>query len=151
MSRPSNKTLLPRYHARDVAWQRALGENIPLVLGSATPSLEAWHRAEQGDFEHISMPRRVSNRPMPDVVTVDLRNRELARGGRGGISRHLHQAMTAALHDRGQVILFLNRRGFSTHIQCPACGFVLQCPACELSLTFHRQQNQTVCHYLRLP
>ena len=137
----------PRYHARDVAWQRALSERIPLVLGSATPSLEAWYRAEQGEFEHVSMPRRVSNRVMPDVVNVDLRDRAFSRGGRGGISRPLHQAMTAALHDKGQIILFLNRRGFSTHIQCPACGFVLQCPHCELSLTFHRQQNQTLCHY----
>ncbi len=137
----------PRYHARDVAWQRALDEKIPLVLGSATPSLEAWHRAEQGEFEHVSMPRRVSNRVMPDVVTVDLRDRALSRGGRGGISRPLHQAMAAALHDKGQVILFLNRRGFSTHIQCPACGYVLQCPHCELSLTFHRQQNRMLCHY----
>ncbi len=137
----------PRYHARDVAWQRAVGERIPLVLGSATPSLESWYRAEQKEFTLTSLPRRVSDRSMPDVVTIDLRDRAQSRGGRGGISRPLHQAMTAALHDHGQVILFLNRRGFSTHIQCPACGFVLQCPHCDLSLTFHRQQNQTLCHY----
>ena len=137
----------PRYHARDVAWQRARAEKIPLILGSATPSLEAWHRAEQGEFEKISLPKRVMNLPMPDVMTVDLRDPAQSRGGRGGISRPLHQAMTAALRDGGQVILLLNRRGFSTHIQCPACGYVLNCKNCELSLTFHRQKNTTICHY----
>lgn len=137
----------PRYHARDVAWQRAQAENIPLVLGTATPSLEAWRLAELGDFEKLSLPRRVMNLPMPDVMTVDLRDPMQSRGGRGGISRPLHQAMTAALRDGGQVILLLNRRGFSTHIQCPACGYVLNCKHCELSLTFHRQKNTTLCHY----
>ncbi len=137
----------PRYHARDVAWQRARAENIPLVLGSATPSLEAWHMAEQGVFQLLSLPKRVMNRPMPDVLTVDLRDPAKAAGSRGGISRPLQQAMAAALRDEGQVILLLNRRGFSTHIQCPACGYVLNCKHCELSLTFHRQRNTTLCHY----
>ena len=138
---------VPRYHARDVAWQRAQAESIPLVLGSATPSLEAWHAADRGEFRKISMPRRVMNLPMPDVLTVDLRDPGQARGSRGGISRQLNQAMTVALREGGQVILLLNRRGFSTHIQCPACGYVLNCKHCELSLTFHRQKNVTLCHY----
>ena len=118
----------PRYHAREVAWQRALSEKIPLVLGSATPSLEAWHRAEAGNFEHISMPRRVSDRRMPDVVTVDLRDRALSRGGRGGISRPLMQAMTAALQDEGQVILFLNRRAFLHTFNVPRVGSYFSAP-----------------------
>ena len=137
----------PRYHARDVAWQRAQAENIPLVLGSATPSLEAWQLAAQGEFQRISLPRRVMDLPLPDVLTVDLRDPMQSRGSRGGISRPLHQAMTVALREGGQVILLLNRRGFSTHIQCPACGYVLNCKHCELSLTFHRQKNTTLCHY----
>lgn len=137
----------PRYHARDVAWQRAVAERIPLVLGSATPSLEAWQRAVDGEFTHMSLPKRVLDRPLPDVATIDLRDPGQSRGGRGGISRPLHQAMVAALREQGQVILLLNRRGFSTHIQCPACGFVLNCPACEISLTFHRQKNKALCHY----
>ena len=137
----------PRYHARDVAWQRALGERIPLVLGSATPSLESWQRVKQKEFELVSIPKRVMNLPMPDVLTVDLRDPAQARGGRGGISRQLHQAVVAALRDGGQVILLLNRRGFSTHIQCPTCGHVLNCKHCELSLTFHRQTNRAICHY----
>jgi primosomal protein N' (replication factor Y) len=137
----------PRYHARDVAWQRAQAEHIPLVLGSATPSLEAWQRCELREFERLSLPSRVNNLPMPNVVTVDLRDPANSRFGRGAISRQLYQAMSAALRDGGQVILLLNRRGFSTHIQCPACGFVLQCRYCELSLTFHRQHNSAICHY----
>ena len=137
----------PRYHARDVAWQRAIAERIPLVLGSATPSLESWQRVENGEYVRMSLPKRVLDLPLPDVATVDLRDPGQSRGGRGGISRPLHQAIVAALRDGGQVILLLNRRGFSTHIQCPACGFVLNCPDCELSLTFHRQNNKAICHY----
>ncbi len=137
----------PRYHARDVAWERARSEGIPLVLGSATPSLEAWQRARQGGFRLVSLPRRVLGLPLPDVMTVDLRDPGQARGSTGGISRHLHQAMQAALREGGQVILLLNRRGYSTHIQCPACGHVLNCPHCELSLTFHKQSSKAHCHY----
>jgi primosomal protein N' (replication factor Y) (superfamily II helicase) len=137
----------PRYHARDVAWQRALAEKIPLILGSATPSLEAWQKAELGEFERLDLPSRVSNRPLPNVMTVDLRDPGPTRHTRGAISRPLHQAMVAALRDDGQVILLLNRRGFSTHIQCPACGYVAKCPHCEIPLTFHRQESVTRCHY----
>jgi primosomal protein N' (replication factor Y) len=137
----------PRYHARDVAWQRALSERVPLVLGSATPSLESWQAAEEGTYERLSLPRRVLNRPLPDVATIDLRDPAKSRGGRGGISRTLHQAIVAALRDQGQVILLLNRRGYSTHLQCPACGYVLQCPHCDLPLTFHRPTNKALCHY----
>jgi primosomal protein N' (replication factor Y) len=137
----------PRYHARDVAWQRALAEGIPLVLGSATPSLEAWQRTESGEFRRMTLPKRVLDRPLPDVATIDLRDPAQSQGSRGGISRPLHQAIVAALRDEGQVILLLNRRGFSTHIQCPACGCVINCPHCEISLTFHRQKRKALCHY----
>jgi len=137
----------PRYHARDVAWQRAQSEGVPLVLGSATPSLEAWQRCAEGEFVRLSLPRRVLDLPLPDVVTVDLRTPGAAGTRRGSLSRPLVQAMHAALRDGGQVMLLLNRRGFSTHIQCPACGFVLQCRHCALSLTFHREQSAAVCHY----
>lgn len=137
----------PRYHARDVAWQRAQAESIPLVLGSATPSLEAWVRAQHGEFEKISLPKRVMNLPLPDVLTVDMRDPAQTRFGRGAITRPLHQAMVEALRGGGQVILLLNRRGFSTHIQCPACGFVLKCEYCDLALTYHRQHNTALCHY----
>ncbi len=137
----------PRYHARDVAWQRAQAEGIPLVLGSATPSLESWRRTETGEFSRLSLPKRVQNLALPQVMTVDLRDPAHAGRSRGAISRPLHQAMTAALRDGGQVMLLLNRRGFATHIQCPACGFVLKCDDCDLPLTFHRQHKAALCHY----
>jgi primosomal protein N' (replication factor Y) len=137
----------PRYHARDVAWQRAQAEGIPLVLGSATPSLEAWVRAQRGEFEKVSLPKRVMDLPLPDVMTIDMRDPAQTRFGRGAITRPLHQAMTEALRSGGQVILLLNRRGYSTHIQCPACGFVLKCDHCDLALTYHRQHGTALCHY----
>ncbi len=137
----------PRYHARDVAIRRAIDQSVPLVLASATPSLESWQRAQQGEYRLVEMPRRVLNLPMPVVKTIDLRNEMHSRQSRGAISRPLHQAMEIALRDGGQVILLLNRRGHSTHIQCPACGYAVVCPNCELALTFHRHDNTTVCHY----
>jgi primosomal protein N' (replication factor Y) len=137
----------PRYHARDVAIRRAADQNVPLVLASATPSLESWYRAQQGEYRLVEMPRRVYDRPMPAVRTIDLRTEAHGKNSRGAISRPLHQAMDAALRDGGQVILLLNRRGFSTHVQCPGCGFALKCPECDLALTFHRQDNSAICHY----
>lgn len=138
----------PRYHARDVALFRAQTEKVPLVLGSATPSLETYHRAQTGEFRLVSMPRRVLDRPMPDVLLIDLRNETRERGERGGaLSRPLRQAMERALHDGGQVILLLNRRGFATHIQCPACGETVRCPNCDIPLTHHQQAHLALCHY----
>ena len=137
----------PRYHARDVALRRAAQENVPLVLGSATPSLESWHRAQCGQYRLVEMPRRVLNRPMPAVGTIDLRDEFRSRTTRGAIHRHLHQAIAVAIRDGGQVILLLNRRGFSTHIQCPSCGEVVRCPECEIALTHHRTEEIALCHY----
>jgi primosomal protein N' (replication factor Y) len=138
---------VPRYHARDVAWQRAQAEGVPLVLGSATPSLESFQRTHTGEFQLLELPKRVLDLPLPQVMTVDLRDPGQTRFSRGSISRPLHQAMTAALRDGGQVMLLLNRRGFATHIQCPACGYVLKCEHCDLAMTYHRQHNTALCHY----
>jgi primosomal protein N' (replication factor Y) len=139
---------VPRYHARDVAIARAEAEEIPLVLGSATPSLESWQRAQNGAYTLVEMPRRVLGRPLPAVGTIDLRAQQ-ARGGmsHGAISRQLHAAVSAALDEGGQVILLLNRRGFATHIQCPACGHVVRCPECDIALTHHRTEETALCHY----
>jgi len=137
----------PRYHARQVAIRRAEAEGVPLVLGSATPSLESWNRAKQGEYELVEMPRRVFGRPMPAVGTIDLRSEELRFHTRGAISRQMHVAVRSALDDGGQVILLLNRRGFSTHIQCPACGHVVRCPECDIALTHHRTREIALCHY----
>ncbi len=138
----------PRYHARDVAVARAKAEEIPLVLGSATPSLESWHRAQTGEYTLVSMPRRVEDRPLPAVGTIDLRA-EKGRGSlsHGALSRQLLAAVKTAINDGGQVILLLNRRGFSTHIQCPACGYAAVCPECDIALTHHRTKEVALCHY----
>ncbi|MGD0898425.1 MAG: primosomal protein N' [Thermoguttaceae bacterium] len=137
----------PRYHAREVARARAAAEKVPLVLGSATPSLESWSRAQRGEYRLLEMPRRVLGRPMPAVGTIDLRTQGPRHGRYGAIGRQLHQAMAAALEDGGQVILLLNRRGFSTHIQCPRCGQVMRCPHCDIALTHHRTDETALCHY----
>ena len=137
----------PRYHARDVAIARAEAEGVPLILGSATPSLESWSRAQTGEYTLVTMPRRVMDRPMPNVGTIDLRSEARRRESRGAIGRQLHAAIGASLEAGGQVILLLNRRGFSTHIQCPACGHVVRCPDCDIALTHHRTQQIALCHY----
>ncbi|MCC7085250.1 MAG: primosomal protein N' [Pirellulales bacterium] len=137
----------PRYHAREVALWRAREEKVPLVLASATPSLESWYRAVKGEYRLIEMPRRVLDRPLPSVGTIDLRLEFRNRTTRGAVSRQLHQAIEAALRGDGQVMLLLNRRGYSTHIQCPACGKVVHCPNCDLPLTHHRAGDLAICHY----
>lgn len=138
---------VPRYHARDVAVMRAKLENIPILLGSATPSLESWANAERGQYTLLQLPNRVENRPLPEVVLVDLRYERRSGGKFSAISPTLERAMREALNAGGQVMLLLNRRGFSTHVHCPACGYVAVCPNCDLSLTFHRQRSSLMCHY----
>ena len=135
----------PRYHARKVAHARASSLGIPLVLGTATPSLESWHATATGHAKLIRMPTRIHDRPMPEVQLVDLRVRDDRTSG--AISRPLHSAMDETLRERGQVMLLLNRRGFATTIQCPACGHVVACPDCDMPLTHHRDGGKAVCHY----
>lgn len=137
----------PRYHARDVALERARAEGVPLLLGSATPSLESWHRARTGEYGLLELPRRVLDRPLPAVGTIDLRQAPRGRGSFGALSRPLVTAMERALDEGGQVILLLNRRGFSTHLQCPSCGKVVRCPHCDIALTHHRAADVAICHY----
>ena len=138
---------VPRYHARDVALRRASDEGIPLLLGSATPSLETWHQAKAGAYRLLELPKRVLDLPLPRVMTIDLANERQSHGSRWAISRPLCRAMEKALAEGGQVILFLNRRGYSTHIQCPSCAAVMRCPQCEIPLTHHRQDDTALCHY----
>lgn len=135
----------PRYHARRVAHRRAGLLGIPLVLGSATPSLESYYAAQTGHAELLRMQRRIADRPMPSVRLVDLRLREQRSGG--AMSRPLIQAVRQTIAEDGQVILLLNRRGFATQIQCPDCGHVVACPDCDLPLTHHRDGGKAVCHY----
>jgi primosomal protein N' (replication factor Y) len=137
----------PRYHARDVAIMRARLEGIPILLGSATPALETWHNAQRGQYTLLTLPSRVQDLPLPKVALIDLRH-DLPRGGSyQGLSPSLERSMRYALAEGGQVILLLNRRGFSTHVHCPACGYVESCRFCDLALTYHRERDVTLCHY----
>jgi primosomal protein N' (replication factor Y) (superfamily II helicase) len=133
----------PRYHARDVAVKRAQMEGIPVLLGSATPSLETWWNAERNRYTRLTMPSRVGGRAMPRVEIIDLRNEKPPLGG---LSEPLRHAMTEALAAGGQVILLLNRRGFHTFVICPKCGHVLNCHACDVAVTYHRERHLLVCH-----
>jgi primosomal protein N' (replication factor Y) len=137
----------PRYHARDVAVMRARLEGIPLLMGSATPSLESWANAAKGAYTLLSMPNRVESRPLPAVKIIDLRHEPKGTGKHGAISPTLEAAMRNTLKAKGQIILLLNRRGFSTHVHCQGCGHVAQCANCDLALTFHRTKAALVCHY----
>jgi primosomal protein N' (replication factor Y) len=137
----------PRYHARDVAVMRARLQNIPVLMGSATPSLESWHNAQRGQYTLLTLPQRVLERPMPNVVLIDRRHQEPRKVWFGGLSEPLERAMHHALKDGGQVMLLLNRRGFSTHVHCPACGHVEQCRFCDLAMTYHQQREAMLCHY----
>ena len=137
----------PRYHAREVALYRARQLGIPVVLGSATPSLESWQAARDGRFRRLALPARVMNRPLPDVRVVDLRIEFRQRKWKGLVSRPLYGAIRETLNDGGQVILLLNRRGFARHIQCPACGATVECPECDIALTHHQDGQVAICHY----
>ncbi len=135
----------PRYHAREVARRRAELEKIPLVLGSATPSLESWERTLRGEWDLVRMPNRVEGLPMPPVVVVDIRNDPECQAG-ASIGRALRTAMHNTLESEGQVILFLNLRGFSPVIWCRACGGGVKCPNCDVTLTLHKHDQVAVCH-----
>jgi primosomal protein N' (replication factor Y) len=137
----------PRYHARDVAVMRARLEGIPIILGSATPSLESWHNAQRGQYALLRLPSRVLDRPLPHVALIDVRHEPFGRGRYHALTPTLERAMHQALADDGQVILLLNRRGFSTHVHCPACGHVEFCKFCDLALTYHRERAIALCHH----
>jgi primosomal protein N' (replication factor Y) len=139
--------MTPRYHARDVAVMRARLENIPIILGSATPSLESWHNAQRGQYALLTLPKRVYDRPLPSVHLIDLRHDRDPLHRLDGLSPSLERAMRHALGQGGQVILLLNRRGFSTYLHCPACGHVEHCRFCDLAMTYHREREIILCHY----
>jgi len=134
----------PRYHARDVAEWIAKAERVPLVLGSATPSLETFSRCLRGEWTMCRLPNRVGGSQMPAVITVDLR--DPSSRSRGAVSPRLLAGIKWALDSGGQVMLLLNRRGFATHVQCRDCGFTLRCPQCDLALTLHQPGHRGICH-----
>ena len=143
----------PCYHARTVAHWRAEQVQCPLILGSATPSLETWVMAQAAspDSSHyLSLPDRVYQQPMPPIDLVDMRE-ELQKGNRSMFSDRLHRALVNLQAEGQQGLLFINRRGHSTFVSCRSCGYVVNCPNCSVSLTYHQTENQTVpllrCHY----
>ena len=136
----------PKYETVDVAYKRASLSDAVLVLGSATPGVTSYFRAKSGIYELIEMNERIGGSVMPKLEIIDMR-REAAAGNTGVISRELARRIDSALSRREQVILFLNRRGFSTRILCPDCGYIMTCPDCGISLTYHKSVNAAVCHY----
>lgn len=138
----------PRYHARDVALVRARLEGARVLVGSATPSLETLHLAGTGQLARFELPERVGARPLPPVEVVDLRSAARVPDARGvPWTTALDEAVRGALARGEQVILLLNRRGFATFLQCPACGDVRTCPQCAIALTVHRTPPALRCHY----
>lgn len=136
---------MPRYHAREVALQRGKMEHARVVLGSATPSLEAYYGAMTGKYRLFRLTRRAGQAELPSVSVVDLRQ-ELREGNRSMLSRSLREAMEERLASGEQVMLFLNRRGYAGFVSCRSCGHVLTCPHCAVSLSLHRG-GKLVCHY----
>ncbi len=136
----------PKYETVDVAYMRAkLNEGV-LVLGSATPSIVSYNRAKSGIYKLIEMPHRVGESLLPEIETVDMK-KELRKGNTTVISEALAEGISESLRRREQIILFLNRRGYSTQVICSDCGHVMTCEDCGITLTYHKSSNSAVCHY----
>jgi primosomal protein N' (replication factor Y) len=136
-----------RYHARDMALLRAQYAGAVCILGSATPSIETYHRANKGRIRLLSLPTRATGATMPKVEVVDLRRHRKGPTGHALLSGPLHSAINRCLESGHQAIIFLNRRGFAPSVRCVACGAVAECPACSVALTEHRAQGVLRCHY----
>ncbi|MGD0652316.1 MAG: primosomal protein N' [Verrucomicrobiia bacterium] len=136
----------PRYNARDVAVMRGKLERAVVVLGSATPSLESFYNARRGRYALATLSRRVDHKKMPLMRIVDMRQEAILAKGLYVLSHRLRDAIHARLEKSEQVILFLNRRGYATHLFCPKCGYVASCPNCSITLTYHRKAEQLLCH-----
>ncbi len=141
----------PRYHARDVAIKLAQLSGAVVILGSATPDIGSFHKAQQGEYQLVELKERITPRgysPLPVVTIVDLRE-ELKAGNTSLFSRSLLAAIKDALARGEQIILFLNRRGTATFVRCGSCGFVFRCPRCSVALTYHSVEKKLICHRCR--
>jgi primosomal protein N' (replication factor Y) (superfamily II helicase) len=137
----------PRYHARDVAVMRAKMSNAVVVLGSATPSLESYFNAKKNKYALIELPDRVEQRPLPEVEIVDMRQEYQETGHEQVISRRLAAEIKDRIERREQVMVLLNRRGYSPVVLCRTCGKKLECANCAIALTHHKREHKMVCHY----
>ena len=135
----------PRYHARDVAIIRGEYNNIPIILGSATPSLESFARANKGVYELLTLTKRAGNGRLPNVYIVDMKNE--VKKGNFILSKILSDKIKEKIDKNEQVILLLNRRGYSSMLTCRDCGNVIKCPNCDITLTYHKSSNTNRCHY----
>ncbi len=137
----------PRYHARDVAVMRAKMANAVVVLGSATPSLESYFNARKNKYTLLELPDRVEQRPLPEVEIIDMRQEFQETGQEQVISRRLAQEIRERLDGKEQVMVLLNRRGYSPLVLCRTCGKVLECKNCAIALTHHKRSHRMECHY----
>jgi len=137
----------PRYHARDVAVMRAKMAGATVVLGSATPSLESYFNAKKNKYALVELPDRVEQRPLPEVEIVDMRQEFQETGREQVVSRKLADEIKERLERREQVMVLLNRRGYSPVVMCRSCGQTLQCENCAIAMTHHKRQHKMVCHY----
>ncbi len=137
----------PRYHARDVAVMRGVRENATVLLGSATPALESYYNTVQKKYVLATLSKRVDHQVMPRMEIVDMIEEAQNQGRPQILSRRLVDLVNGALAQGEQVILFLNRRGYATHMQCLNCGYTAECDDCSVKFTYHRQINQLVCHF----
>ena len=136
----------PRYNARDLAVVRGQQEGAVVVLGSATPCMESYYNVQRKKYFLLSLTERADEKNMPIVRIVDMRNASSKGKGISIFSPQLHEAILQRLEKKEQVMLFLNRRGWSSSLQCPECGFVAECPNCSVSLTYHRSAQKLMCH-----
>ena len=136
----------PRYNAKELAGYIAKKNNIPLVLGSATPDICTYYKAENKQIELLKLSRRANDSNLPDVEIIDLKQ-ELANGNRSILSTKLYSEIEENLRNKRQTILFLNRRGYSTFVMCRDCGYVVKCKNCNITMTYHLKTNKLKCHY----
>jgi primosomal protein N' (replication factor Y) (superfamily II helicase) len=137
----------PRYHGRDVAVMRAKMSKAAVVLGSATPSLETYYNATHGKYKLLELPERIEKRPLPEVEVIDMRD-EFQRTHKDAIlSRRLLEKIGERLERREQVMVLLNRRGYSSFVLCRSCGETVQCKNCAIAMTYHKREHRLICHY----
>ncbi|MGM9974053.1 MAG: primosomal protein N' [Clostridiaceae bacterium] len=135
----------PKYHVKDIAVFLSKNNNCKVVLGSATPSIESYHNAMKGKYKLVQLNNRIDGATMPLITLVDMRE-ELANNNRSIFSKQLYEDIKLGLSKKEQIILFLNRRGYSTFVSCRKCGYVFKCPNCDISLTYHNN-GRLICHY----
>ncbi|MDR3364783.1 MAG: primosomal protein N' [Clostridiales Family XIII bacterium] len=139
----------PKYDTVEVAVKRAAAAGASVLLGSATPSVVSSYRAEQGLYKKLLLTKRYNTTPLPLLIVADMRD-ELFKGNKSIFSEELYRSVNETLAGGKQAMLFLNRRGWSSFVSCPSCGYVMKCERCNISLTYHKAENRAVCHYCGL-